>query len=215
MARSRLVIVIPAFNEAATIGTVVCAVAAYGTPIVVDDGSSDFTGQLACAAGAVVLSHPSNTGYDSALNSGFARAAEIGCDFVVTMDADGQHDPTFLPAFLEELERGADVVVGVRDKRQRLAEHVFAFVSRNLWGISDPLCGLKGYRLGIYRELGHFDACNSIGTELAIYASRNKKIIRQVSWRLLTESVSCRFFGSFGHFLILYLGVISTFVYYP
>lgn len=180
MARSRIGIVIPAFNEASTIGAVVGAVAGYGTPIVVDDGSSDLTSQFASAAGAVVVSHTCNNGYDAALNSGFVRAAELGCDFIVTMDADGQHDPTFLPAFLHELERGADVVVGVRDKRQRLAEHVFAFVSRKLWGISDPLCGLKAYRIEIYLELGYFDSYNSIGTELAIYASRNKKIVTQL-----------------------------------
>lgn len=212
MARSRLGIVIPAFNEASTIGAVVKAVAVYGTPIVVDDGSSDLTSQFASAAGAVVVSHTRNKGYDAALNSGFVSAAELGCDFIVTMDADGQHDPTFLPAFLQELERGADVVVGVRDKRQRLAEHVFAFVSRKLWGISDPLCGLKAYRIEIYLELGHFDSYNSIGTELAIYASRNKKMVTQLQVTTRERLDSPRFGKCFSSNQRIFRALINAFI---
>ena len=178
MDRSRLAIIIPAYNESATITIVVQAVIAYGVPIVVDDGSADHTAFLARDAGANVVSHENNLGYDAALNSGFVHANKIGYDFVLTMDADGQHNPSLLPIFIKALGEGADMVIGVRDRRQRFAEHVFALVSRLLWGIHDPLCGLKAYRIELYQSLGHFDAYNSIGTELAIYAARqNKKIV--------------------------------------
>ena len=86
-------IVIPAFNEADSIAAVVKAVRAYGTPIVVDDGSTDDTGPLATAAGAVVVRQDSNQGYDAALARGFAKADEIGAHIVVTADADG-HVPS-------------------------------------------------------------------------------------------------------------------------
>lgn len=171
---------IPALNEAASIAAVVSNASAYGVPIVTDDGSTDKTGEVAMAAGATVVRHDVNRGYDQALNSGFARAHEMGCQFVVTMDADGQHDSTIVASFLTALEQGADVVVGVRDRRQRIAEHVFAWVASRKWGINDPLCGMKGYRMRVYEELGHFDSYNSIGTELAIYAAKKGMKIGQV-----------------------------------
>jgi len=178
--RHRIAIVIPAFNEAATIETVVRLAASHGRPIVVDDGSCDGCGELAAKARAEVVRHEVNQGYDDALNSGFARASLLGCEYVITMDADGQHNPELLASFIGELDGGADVVVGVRDRRQRIGEVMFSWAGKLYWGISDPLCGMKAYRVSLYQELGHFDSRGSIGTELAIYAVRKGKRIAQV-----------------------------------
>lgn len=181
MERHRIGIIIPALNEAATIVSIVTNVCHYGVPIVVDDGSDDDTGKLAMGAGAEVIRHDVNCGYDQALNSGFAQADKLGCEYVVTMDADGQHDPGILGAFIQALDDGADTVVGIRDRRQRLAEDIFAWVASKKWGIRDPLCGMKAYRIGIYRELGHFDSSDSIGTELALYAAKKDMNISQLA----------------------------------
>lgn len=189
----RVAVVIPALNEAASIGSVVAQVREFGMPIVVDDGSSDGSGAIALAAGADVVCHPHNLGYDGALNSGFARALRLGCDSVVTVDADGQHNPALLQQFIAQLAKGADVVIGVRDRRQRLAEHVFAWVAQWLWSIDDPLCGMKAYRLEVYRTRGHFDAYGSIGTELAIYAARAGRKIVQVPIRTRDRAGASRF----------------------
>jgi glycosyltransferase involved in cell wall biosynthesis len=197
MDRSRLAIVIPAHNESATIAGIVRAVLQYGVPIVIDDASTDQTAQIAKGVGAEVVSHHSNAGYDAALNSGFCYANKIGCDFVLTMDADGQHNPNFLPVFIDALDEGADIVVGVRHRKPRIAEHVFALVSRLLWGIRDPLCGLKAYRMELYRSLGHFDAYNSIGTELAIYAARQSKRIVHIPLATLDRVDAPRFGHNF------------------
>ncbi len=193
MERHRIGIVIPALNEAATIVGVASSASQYGMPIVVDDGSSDETSDLAKAANARVVRHDTSRGYDQALNSGFARASELGCEYVVTMDADGQHDPTVLSSFIQALDAGADVVVGIRDRRQRLAEHVFSWVSSAKWGIRDPLCGMKAYRLGVYKGLGHFDSYGSIGTELAIYAAKRGKKIAQLPVKTRERSGEPRF----------------------
>lgn len=168
MDRSRIAIIIPALNEAATIAQVVTQVCAYGRPVVVDDGSHDGTGELARAAGAEVVRHEHNGGYDRALNSGFARACELGCDYLITVDADGQHNPALLAEYIRQLDAGHDLVLGVRDRLPRLAEHLFAWVARRVWRVADPLCGMKGYRLAWYRRVGHFDRLQSIGTELAM-----------------------------------------------
>lgn len=180
MERHRIGIVIPAFNETRTIVSIVSGAAQYGLPIVVDDGSTDETGVLALTAGAVVIRTAINLGYDQALNLGFAHAEELGCEYIITIDADGQHDPTILKAFIQALDDGADMVVGTRDRRQRLSEHIFAWVASRKWGIRDPLCGIKAYRMHAYRELGYFDSYGSIGTELAIHAAKNGKNIAQI-----------------------------------
>lgn len=165
----RAAIVIPALNESATIGLVVAAVAPHGTPVVVDDGSSDATGSEARANGAVVVRHESNRGYDAALQSGFREADRLGAEFVVTFDADGQHSPAVLREFLAPLETGAaDLVLGVRPRAARFAEHVFNGYVRLRFGVPDILCGLKGYRMSLYHRHGRFDGTRSIGTELAI-----------------------------------------------
>lgn len=180
MDRSRIAIVIPAFNESASIGIIVEAAKRFGLPIVVDDGSTDKTSLIARTAGAEIILHKRNLGYDKALEAGFMLAASLGCELVITMDADGQHNPDLLQQFLLEFDHGAEVVIGIRDHRQRLSEHVFAWVAHWLWGIHDPLCGMKGYKMSIYYSLGHFDSYGSVGTELALYAVRNSFRVAQV-----------------------------------
>lgn len=193
MGRSKVGIVIPAYNESATIATVVEAVKKYGVPIVVDDGSTDDTVDLALKAGGVVLSHERNRGYDAALDTGFKKASEIYCEVIITVDADGQHDPSFINKFIERIDAGADVVVGSRGSRQRLAEHVFAFYTQIRFGIHDPLCGMKAYKTLIYRKLGHFDAYGSIGTELMIFAAKNDYRIDQIPFEVRDRLDESRF----------------------
>ncbi len=180
MDRSRIAIIIPALNEEATIASVVSKVAIFGQPIVVDDGSTDNTAKLALAEGAKVVSHNVNSGYDKAINSGFACANELGCEYVITMDGDGQHSTNVLASFIKCLDNGVDIVLGVRDSYQRFSECLFAWITKHRWGVSDPLCGMKGYRIHLYRERGYFDTYGSIGTELTIYAAINGKKIVEV-----------------------------------
>lgn len=168
MERSRIAIIIPALNESATIGAVLQRVKEYGSPIVVDDGSSDATASLAREAGAEVVPHQQNCGYDEALSSGFARAAVLGFEYAITIDADGQHNPAQLQELINYLDQGYELVLGVRDRYQRIGEVIFAYCAKWLWKISDPLCGMKGYALGLYNKAGHFDSFQSIGTELAV-----------------------------------------------
>ena len=100
---ARVAIVIPAFNEEEAISAVVSGISAYGTAIVVNDGSTDNTQQVAAAAGALVVSHEVNRGYDNALATGLAKAVAEQFDFAITLDGDGQHEPVLIESFLFEL----------------------------------------------------------------------------------------------------------------
>jgi glycosyltransferase involved in cell wall biosynthesis len=180
-AAMRVVAVIPALNESTSIVEVVRAVAQYLPAIVVDDGSTDATGSLARGAGAIVVHHDSNQGYDRALESGLYRAVELDYDAVITLDADGQHAPALLLRFTDALAGGADLVVGVRDHRQRWSESLFRVISRILWRIEDPLCGMKAYTITFLRRAVPLRTYESIGTELALLASRSDCKIAEVA----------------------------------
>ena len=112
---SRVVLITPALNEAASVTDVVHAGTAAGyRMIVVDDGSTDDTGALARAAGAVVLRHPFNLGVGAALQTGFREALQLGADAVVQVDADGQHDVEQVTALTSRLDEQVQMVVGSR-----------------------------------------------------------------------------------------------------
>lgn len=181
MDRPRVAVIVPALNEERSIASVVASVAVHGVPVVVSDGSTDGTAEAAAAAGALVVRHERNHGYDAALNSGFDRAAELGAEFFVTFDADGQHDPRLIPEFIRLLATGHWLVVGVRPRPARISEWLFAAYTRLAYGIHDPLCGMKGYSLSAYRELGHFDSYRSIGTELMLHCLRAGHPVAEVS----------------------------------
>ena len=196
MDRSKIGLVIPAYNESATIYDVVKAASEYGQPIVVNDCSNDDTAKLAKQAGALVVDHLTNLGYDAALNSGFAKAAELDCQFIITLDADGQHNPKLIQNFIDELDKGVDVVLGVRSNKPRASEHLFAFMTRVRFGIQDPLCGMKGYNIQAYNKLGHFDSYRSIGTELMLFAARNKLSMVQIPFKVGERQDAPRFGSS-------------------
>lgn len=195
MDRPSVAIVIPAYNEEGTIARVVAEVLAHGQPIVVDDASGDRTRQAAEEAGAVVVRHEANQGYDGALNSGFAEAERRGFEYVVTLDADGQHDASLIRRFVELLQDSCDLVVGIRPARARWGEKVFCFVARHVYGLRDPLCGMKGYRMSLYRRRGHFDCYRSIGTELSLFAARKRLQIAQVPVPILHRTDGATRFG--------------------
>ncbi|MDB4966882.1 MAG: glycosyl transferase family 2 [Myxococcales bacterium] len=113
------IVVIPCYQGSASVGDVVRGARATGLQVVVvDDGSSDGSATAAEAAGATVLRHPANRGKGAALASGFAYAKKIGATAVLTMDADGQHDPGELPALLAaHAASPTAVIVGVRSFR--------------------------------------------------------------------------------------------------
>ena len=147
----------------------------------VDDHSSDATGDLAKAAGADVVRNTVNMGYDGALNEGFKRANKQGAEIIVTFDADGQHEPSILPDFISPIRNGdVDLVLGQRQKSARISEMLFNAYTRSRFGIGDILCGLKAYNMNLYCHHGRFDGHRSIGTELALASAKRGVPLKSV-----------------------------------
>jgi glycosyltransferase involved in cell wall biosynthesis len=106
---------IPAWNEASRLGPIVTAAGEYLPVLVVDDGSHDGTSAVAEASGAAVVRHTINQGKGVALKTGFDWALERGYGAVLTLDADGQHDPAEIPRFLDAYAADlGDLIIGRR-----------------------------------------------------------------------------------------------------
>ena len=144
MTVKRVVVVIPAYNEEQTIVEVIRGLKQRGftTLIVVDDGSSDRTGELASDEGVIRLRHLLNRGLGGALGTGISAALRLGAEVIVTFDADGQHDPNDITRLLQPIEVGeAEVVIGSRlldprgmPYRRRLANWIANVVTYLLFG---------------------------------------------------------------------------------
>jgi glycosyltransferase involved in cell wall biosynthesis len=114
-----IIAIIPAYQAAVMLPRVVEGALRHLPVLVVDDGSTDATADVAAEAGAMVIRQSPNQGKGAALRIGFSRALEAGASAVVTLDADGQHDPDAIPDFLAAwVERRAPLIIGRRDFTQ-------------------------------------------------------------------------------------------------
>jgi glycosyltransferase involved in cell wall biosynthesis len=153
------VAVVPAYNEAATIGGVIASLRRHVPDfdvLVVDDGSTDETSALARAAGARVVRPPFNLGIGGAVQTGFVYAREGGYELMVQVDGDGQHDPGELHKLLEAMQAGVDMVCGSRflvkgeylaPVSRRAGIHIFAWLLSRFVGqaVTDPTSGFRLY----------------------------------------------------------------------
>ncbi len=149
--------VIPAYNEEKTIEAVVESTLLYVDEVlVVDDGCTDDTARIAEDAGARVLKQR---------NAGVLKATERGLreatgDIIVTMDADGQHDPSEIPRLIEPILRGeADLVMGVRPELPYMSERMLTSLTSIRVPIGDASTGFRAVRRGIAREMSLHGAC--------------------------------------------------------
>lgn len=177
-----VVAVIPAYNEDRFIGSVLLKIRPYvDRVIVVDDGSSDKTAAIAREAGADVLEHCINQGKARAMSTGFARALALGADVVVTIDADGQHDPHEIPQVVAPVIQGhADMVIGSRFRGTRsqiplwrqFGQHGLTLVTNVASGVasSDSQSGFRAFRADALRSLEIHGDGFSIESELQFWA---------------------------------------------
>ena len=162
------VVVLPVYNEAPTVGSVIDAVRDVfdGPVIVVDDGSGDGTAELLAERDDIeVVTHAVNVGYGASLIDGFAAARATGRDAVITMDCDGQHEPAHIPEFLAALDEcaiasGSRYLPGSRSvgeapaERQDVNRRVTEIINRATgWSITDAFCGFKSYRMEALEKL--------------------------------------------------------------
>lgn len=178
----KVFVVLPALNEASHIGSLVRALLMQGKEVVVvDDGSSDNTAQVAREAGATVLRHMVNCGAGAATQTGLTYAYQAGADFVVTCDADGQHEVADIDPLIHYIiEQKRDILFGSRFLQandipllRRLANSLGNVVTFLLSGIylSDSQSGLKVFSRHALEHIqitaNGFEFCSEIIREVA------------------------------------------------
>ncbi len=160
----KVMALIPALNAERTLPTVLLGVREQlQDVVVVDDGSTDRTGDVARELGVTVIRHPVNRGKGGALKTGFAHALGNGYDAVITLDADGQHLPAQIPKFLAAFaESSADLIIGGRAHlfsqmlpRRRMANRFSAWVIAKCSGarVTDSQSGFRLYSAHLLRSI--------------------------------------------------------------
>jgi len=200
----KLVVIIPALNEEATISSVVERIpdSIHGVDeqqvIVVDDGSTDRTSELAAKAGAVVVTHPENRGVGLAFQTGIDAALRRGADIIVNIDGDGQFDPTDIPALVGPILSGrSDFVTCTRFAKEewapdmprakkwgnRLLCRVVNYITRAKPGFTDVACGFRAYSRDAALHLnlfGSFTYTQEVMIDLASKQFRMSEVPLQV-----------------------------------
>lgn len=200
----RVVIFLTAYNEEDNIVPVLEKALKYGTVIVIDDGSTDRTPEIARELGAQVVRHPMNLGQGIAVVTGFIVSTMGDYDVSFEMDADGQHDPDEIPVYLAKLEEsGADIVVG---SRRLGSNHANAAWARRLflpmltgllnwitgYRITDYMCGFRAFRTEALRralpDVVKFREPQYMASELFIRFSRLNLTVAEVPINLSDRS---------------------------
>jgi glycosyltransferase involved in cell wall biosynthesis len=162
---SLILVGIPAYDEEASIAKVIVLARQFADKIVVcDDGSKDLTRRIAESLGAEIIVHKRNLGYGAAISELFDKARDTGADVLVTLDADGQHDPAFIPQLVSAIEAGADVAIGSRfvglanftgSARRKLGARVISKATdiSTDQGIRDSQSGFRAYGKRAIAEL--------------------------------------------------------------
>ena len=176
--KPKIIAAIPCFNEERCIGSVVLKTKKFvSSVVVIDDGSTDATSEVAAEAGALVYRHGQNRGYGAAIQSALAKGRELGADVLVIIDGDGQQDPKDIPKVVKPILDGeADVVIGSRFLGQgkkppfyrRVGQRVLTAVTNVGSGqrVSDSQSGFRAYSAKALKELDLAENGMSVSSEM-------------------------------------------------
>lgn len=186
----RIIAIIPAYNEEKTIAEVLMNTRPFVDEIiVVNDGSGDRTAEIARAHNAFVVNHIINRGLGASIGTGFEVAKRHGAEVVVTLDADGQHDPTEISKLIVAIEKGADVVIGSRmiEKKgmpwyRQIANTLGNLVTFFLFGafVTDSQSGFRAFTAYALRQIKIQTNRMEVSSELIAETKRHKLTLVEV-----------------------------------
>ena len=194
----KIIAALPAYNEEVAIGSVVLRAKKHVEKvIVVDDGSTDRTKEVAELAGAEVVKHETNMGKGVALKDAFQRARELNADILVCLDADGQHNPDEIPGLVTPIKNGeADVVIGSRflegknsvPKYRRIGQEVLTFMTNLIakTKITDSQSGFRAFSKKAIGALEFKEVGISIESQMLHSASNLTLSVKEVP-------ISCKY----------------------
>lgn len=192
----KTIVTIAAYNEQNIIGEVLKNISEEYEVIVVDDGSTDKTVEICRKHGAKVVKHILNLGQGAAVLTGFKKALEFNCDYIIEMDGDGQHDPKDIPRFIEVMEENneIDIVVGSRilgssykaPLFRKTFLPVFTWIINKISGyqLTDSMSGFRAFRAISLRRcssvLNNFIEPQYLASEMFIKFSKDKLKVTEI-----------------------------------
>jgi len=197
--KSKILAVIPAHNEEHTIGNVVKETLKYvDRVLVVDDASQDQTRAKAEMCGALTVKRNVCKGVGAAISTGLAKALELGANIIVTLDADGQHNPKEIPKLIAPIIKGeADLVIGSRflgsmeiaDPIKKFGNRLFTFIVNKITKLklTDTQCGFRAFT----QEVANFSPFSpfTYTQEMIIKAVKNGFRIKEVPVNVTTRKI--------------------------
>lgn len=193
----KILYLVPAYNEEKTIGGVLEKIKEHNSHpdadiLVVDDGSTDDTTEKAREAGVKLVQHPVNLGGGAAYRTGYKYAVRKGYDVVLSIDADGQHDPKYMDDVLEPvLDGDADLCIGSRFRGERgydmpfvrwIGNKTFSFITSVLSGqdITDTTSGFRAVRRKLFKHYTYLYPDSIYAIEATIWSGRRGFKIEEV-----------------------------------
>ena len=195
----KITIGIPAYNEEKNIAKIIVQLKKVADQILVcDDGSTDSTSEIAESLGAIVIKHPKNLGYGSAIRSIFLKSREINAEILVTIDADGQHKIEDVKKVTKPIVDGqADISIGSRfleegdnaPKYRKLGINIITKVTNSSLSekITDAQSGFRAYNNKVLQSLTPSDSGMGISTEILIKSSNLGLKIAEVPTKIQYE----------------------------
>jgi glycosyltransferase involved in cell wall biosynthesis len=190
----KILVCIPAFNEAKSIADVIAKSKKYADGVIVyDDGSTDGTYEVANSVGASVIRNPENKGYGVAIRSLFQAAKEQNADIMITLDSDGQHNPDEIPQLIEPLlKQRFDMVIGSRFLDSNGKEKVPRYRSFGIKtitkltraasynGITDSQSGFRAYNKNALSKINLFEDGMAVSVEILLRAKEKNLLTTEV-----------------------------------
>lgn len=188
-------LIIPLYNEETTIKDVITEASQYiKNIIVVNDCSSDNSKKILRKLPITLINNDKNIGYAKSLEKGIMIAFQKNADYVITFDADGQHQGRDIPKFISIINKyKPDFIFGKRSIRNRFMEYVWSYYAKKKYRFSDPLCGFKAIKKEIFLKYGYLETHYTIGLEMIFKALKRGALFKEVSISIVKRNDKPRF----------------------
>lgn len=207
------IICIPAYKEKKTLSRILKKISKDYKVLVCDDNSGDGTSSIKLK-NVIIKTNKTNMGYEKNILNAFQSSYIKKYRYIITFDADGEHDYKDLPKFFSLIKNNKpDLIIGNRKFKRRVSEKVISFFFDKLFGVKDPLSGFKAYKISKLRKnLRHFKS-NYFLVDIIIYFLKNNFKIEYIDINSISIKKRVSRIGDNFKILKKMLGVLSLIIY--
>ena len=211
----KAIIIIPLYNEEKTIQKVIKDIKSLNIKtdiLVVNDKSNDNSlEQIESYKNIKIINNSQNIGYEKSLEKGIQQAYKLKYKFIITLDADGEHNTSDIPNILDLLSKENSMVTTNRSQKNRISEYILGLFFNLLFSIRDPLSGFKGYNLEILNKNNIQLKFNGVGTYILVKVIQSNLKISSINTKTCVREDNSRYGSGFLIELKLIISVLKQF----